>query len=173
METTLYNISQVLGISIIQSLWQGMLVYIVLRIVFAAAPSLSSVKKYYMAIFAMAAISVLFIYSLINEAGARDWSPVKPVQLAPLIAGFKLQSNTGFGPGYYGRFAAYMPYICTIYFIGLFGNLGKLGWECNKIRLIKRSVICAEQMQQFINKFSKKLDITRPIRLKFSEMIDV
>ena len=173
MEITLYNISQVLGISIIQSLWQGMLVYIVLRIVFAAAPSLSSVKKNYMAIFAMAAISVLFIYSLINEAGARDWMAGKPANLAPLITGFKLQGNTGFSPDYYGRFAVYMPYICTIYFIGLFGNLLKLGWEWNKIRLIKRSVICAEQMQQFINKFSKKLDITRPIRLKFSEMIDV
>ncbi len=173
METTLYNISQVLGISIIQSLWQGMLVYIVLRIVFAAAPSLSSVKKYYMSIFAMAAISVLFIYSLINEAAARDWTPVKTAHLISLLAGFKLQGQAGFNPDYYSRFAEYMPYICTIYFIGLFGNIVKLGWEWNKIRLIKQSVICAEQMQQFINKFSKKLDITRPIRLKFSEMIDV
>ena len=170
METTIYNISQVLGISIIQSLWQGMLVYIVLRIVFAVAPSLSSVKKYYMAIFAMAAISALFIYSLVNEAGARSWMPVNTVHLSPLIAGI---NKAPFSPDYYGRLAVYMPYICTIYFIGLFGNLLKLGWEWNKIRLIKRSVMCAEQMQQFINKFSKKLDITRPIRLKFSEMIDV
>ena len=76
-------------------------------------------------------------------------------------------------PDYYGRFAAYMPYICAIYFAGLFGSLVKLGWEWNKIRLIKRSVICAEQMQQFINKFSKKLDIVKPIQLKFSNLIDV
>jgi len=173
METTLYNISQVLGISIIQSLWQGMLVYLILRILFAAAPSLSSVKKYYLAIFAMLAVSALFIYSLVNEAGARNWAVLKPGNLGAVLPGFNLHGNGVFSPDYYSRFAVYMPYICAIYFAGLFGNLLKLGWEWNKIIRIKRSVICAEQMQQFINKFSKKLNITRPILLKFSNLIDV
>jgi beta-lactamase regulating signal transducer with metallopeptidase domain len=173
METTLYNISQVLGVSIIQSLWQGMLVYIVLRIVFAAVPSMSPVKKYYFAILAMLAVSALFIYSLVSEAGARNWTVLKPANPGAALPGFSLQVNEVFSPGYYARFAAYMPYICALYFAGLFGNLFKLGWEWNKIRLIKQTVICAEQMQQFINKFSKKLDIKKSIQLKFSELIDV
>jgi bla regulator protein BlaR1 len=121
MGTTLYNISQVLGISIIQSLWQGMLVYVILRIVFAAAPSLSSVKKYYLAIFAMLAVSALFIYSLVNEAGARNWAVLKPGNLNAVLPGFSLHGNLVFSPDYYSRFAAYMPYICAIYFAGLFG----------------------------------------------------
>jgi len=173
METTLYNISQVLGISIVQSLWQGMLVYLILRIVFAAAPSLSSVKKYYAAIFAMLAISALFIYSLVNEAGSHNWAVLKPGHLDAALPGLSLSGRVVLTPEYYSRFAAYMPYICAIYTVGLLGNLLKLGWEWNKIVLIKKSVICAEQMQQFINKFSKKLDISRPILLKFSSRIDV
>ncbi|HZY35993.1 MAG TPA: M56 family metallopeptidase [Mucilaginibacter sp.] len=173
METTLYNISQVLGVSIIQSLWQGMLVYLVLRIVFAAAPSLSSVKKYYLGIFAMVSVFALFIYSLVSEAGARSWAVSGPHHFAQLLPGFNLNGNAGFSPDYYARFATSMPYICAIYFAGLLGNLAKLGWEWNKIRLIKRSVISAEQMQQFINKFSKKLDIRKRIQLKFSNLIDV
>jgi len=173
METTLYNISQVLGVSIIQSLWQGLLVYIVLHMVFAAAPSLSSVKKYYLAMFAMLSVSGLFIYSLVAEAGARNWAVLKPGQLISLAPGFHPQATVALTADYYSRFAAYMPWLCAIYVAGLAGNLVKLGWEWNKIRLIKRSVICAEQMQQFINKFSKKLDIRKQITLKFSDMIDV
>jgi bla regulator protein BlaR1 len=173
METTLYNISQVLGVSIIQSLWQGVLVYVVLRIVFATAPSLSSVKKYYLSIVALFAVSALFIYSLISEAGARNWTSLKQGHFVQLLAGSNLNGHVVLTPDYYSRFAAYMPYICAIYFAGLFGHLLKLGWEWNKIIRIKRAVICAEQMQQFINKFSKKLDIKKSIQLKFSELIDV
>jgi len=173
MESILYNISQVLGISIIHSLWQGMLVYFVLRIVFAAAPSLSSVRKYNLGIIAIASMTVCFIYTLFAEINAYNWVALKPLQPAQLLPSFNFPSNPHIKYSFYDQIAGYMPYICTVYIIGLLINITKLGWEWNKIRRIKQSLICAEQMQQFINSFSKKLAITKHIQLKFSELVDV
>ncbi|HMG11037.1 MAG TPA: hypothetical protein VK609_21135, partial [Mucilaginibacter sp.] len=62
MENLFYNISQVLGITIIHSLWQGLLVWFALRLLFTCAPSLSSVKKHNLSMAAMLTISVWFIY---------------------------------------------------------------------------------------------------------------
>jgi len=173
METTLYNISQVLGITIIHSLWQGMLIYFILRIVFAGASSLSSAKKYDLAVFAMALATVCFLYTLLTEIHSYNWVSLKPLNAAQLLPSFNILVNSTIKAGFYGQLAGYMPYICMVYFAGLLTNLIKIGWEWNKIRLIRRSLINAEQMQQFINSFSKKLDITKPLRLKFSELVDV
>jgi hypothetical protein len=45
MENILYNISQVLGITIIHSLWQGLLIYFLLRVVLLSASGLTASKK--------------------------------------------------------------------------------------------------------------------------------
>jgi len=63
MQTILYNISQVLGITIIHSLWQGLMIYFILRIAFAGFSSLTAVKKYNLAIGAMIAIATCFVYT--------------------------------------------------------------------------------------------------------------
>jgi bla regulator protein BlaR1 len=173
MESILYNISQVLGITIIHSLWQGLLVYFVLRVVFTGAPSLSALKKYNLAIGAMLCISFWFIYTLITEIHAYNWVKLNSFNGSPLLPYIGLRVNTSINPTYYNAVAGYMPYICILYFAGLITNLIKLSLEWNKIREIKRHSIHAEQMQQFINSFSKKLNISKHIRLNFSKLIDV
>ncbi|BAU56087.1 M56 family metallopeptidase [Mucilaginibacter gotjawali] len=173
MENILYNISQVFGTTIIHSLWQGMLVYFLLRMVFAAAPALSAVKKYNLAIVSLALVSLLFIYTLLVEIHSYSWLNAGPVNFARLLPSFKLAYYTPVKPSFFVSLAVYMPYICTAYFAGLLVNIFKLAFEWNKIRQIKRSVIPAEQMQQFITKFSKRLDISKPVQLKFSQLVDV
>ncbi|GAC1311778.1 MAG: hypothetical protein NVSMB24_31960 [Mucilaginibacter sp.] len=44
METILYNISQVLGITIIHSLWQGLFIYFALRMALMFSAQLSASK---------------------------------------------------------------------------------------------------------------------------------
>jgi hypothetical protein len=173
MESILYNMSQVLGITIIHSLWQGMLVYIVMRVIFAAAPSLAAVKRYRLSLFAMVLVAVLFMYTLFIEINAYNWVSLKPGALTTLIPGFDLLIYSHSGPAYFNRLSSYMPYICALYFAGLIMNVLKLSREWSKIIRIKKSLIMAGQMQQFINSFSKKLDITKHIQLKFSELVDV
>ncbi|WP_295675253.1 M56 family metallopeptidase, partial [uncultured Mucilaginibacter sp.] len=173
MENVLYNISQVLGTTIIHSLWQGMLVYFLLRMVLAAAPALSAIKKYNLAIVSLAMVSLLFIYTLLVEIHSYNWVNAGPVNFARLLPSFKLAYYTPVKPSFFASLAIYMPYIAAAYFAGLLVNIFKLGFEWNKIRQIKRSVIPAEQMQQFITKFSKKLNINKPVQLKFSQLVDV
>jgi len=173
MENILYNISQVLGATIIHSLWQGMLVYFLLRMIFAASPELSAVKKYNLAIFSLATVSLVFIYTLLVQIHSYNWVNAGSVNFVSLLPSFKLAYYAPVEPSFFASMAVYMPYIGAAYFAGLLVNIFKLGFEWNKIRLIKRSMIPAEQMQQFINKFSKKLNINKPIRLKFSRMVDV
>ncbi|MDR3694560.1 M56 family metallopeptidase [Mucilaginibacter sp.] len=173
MENILYNISQVLGTTIIHSLWQGMLVYFLLRMVLAAAPALSAVKKYNLAIFSLATVSLVFVYTLLIEIHTYNWVNAGPVNFTRLLPSFKLAYYAPVKPSFFTSLAVYMPYVCAAYFAGLLVNIFKLGFEWNKIRQIKRSVIPAEQMQQFITIFSKKLNINKPIQLKFSQLVDV
>ncbi len=173
METILYNISQVLGISIIHSLWQGLLIYFILRIAFSGIPSLSAVKKYNLALFAMLSISACFIYTLLTEINAYNWVSLKSHNALPLLPYLNLSANSHYQSAWYFTIAGYLPYICALYFAGLIINLVRLGWEWDKIREIKQSLISAGQLQQYIDTFSKKLNIKKPVQLKFSEMIDV
>jgi len=173
MEITVYNISQVLGIAILHSLWQGLLVYFVLRIVFALFSSLSSAKKYNLAVCAMAMMALFFSYTLYARVNNYHWVSIKAEQASTIIPYLKLPVNVHYSWSFYNAVAGYLPLICAVYFIGLFINLAKLSWEWTKIRQVKRSLVDAVQMQQFINKFSKKLAISKNIRLKFSELIDV
>ncbi len=174
MEPILYNIGQVLGITIIHSLWQGLILYMVLRVVFTAIPALPSVKKYNLAIVAMASIAVWFFYTLFIEFSSYNWTNLKLAPATTLInPAYQLQAQHHQSSSFYRMIAAYLPYVSVLYLIGLLVNLTKLGWEWNKIRLIKQSLIPAEQMQQYINKFSKKLNINKYIQLKFSNIVNV
>jgi bla regulator protein BlaR1 len=173
MQTILYNISQVLGITIIHSLWQGLLVYFILRIAFAGISSLTAVKKYNLAVIAMLAILACFVYTLFTEINAYNWVNLKPGNVLPLLPYLNLPTGTHYQSTWSYTIAGYLPYICAIYFTGLTINLARLATEWNKIRQIKLSLLPAGQMQQLINTFSKKLNITKQVRINFSELIDV
>ncbi|MCO5946104.1 M56 family metallopeptidase [Mucilaginibacter flavidus] len=173
METILYNISQVLGVTIIHSLWQGLVVYFILRIVFAGPSSLTATKKYNLAIGAMVAITVCFIYTLLTEISAYSWVTLKKNQLLPLLPYLNLPTNSHYQPAWYYKISGYLPFICAVYFTGLTINLARLAMEWSKIRQIRLSVLPAEQMQRYVNTFAQKLGIKKHIQLKFSELIDV
>jgi len=176
METILFNIGQVLGITIIHSLWQGLLAWFVLRIIFISAPSLSPAKKYNLAVAAMLCVFVCFVYTLYAEVDDFSWVTLKPGNVLPVLPYLNLAGNTRLeipNQTIYHVVSAYLPYLSALYIAGLLINLLKFAGEWDKIRQIKQSVLPAGQMQQFINTFSKKLDITKYIQLKFSDMIDV
>lgn len=173
METVLYNISQVLGITIIHSLWQGLLVYIALRIVFAASSSLTAVKKYNWAVAASLAVTACFIYTLFAEIKDYSWVTLKPHQHLPLLPYLALPATTHYQTVWYAKLQVYLPYICAVYFTGFTINIARLAMEWSKMRQIKSTGLPALQLQQYVNAIAKKLNIGRQIGVKFSELIDV
>src|SRR6266481_3673999 len=113
MQTILYNISQVLGITIIHSLWQGLLVYFILRIAFAGISSLTAVKKYNLAIIAMLTISACFVYTLFTGIYAYNWVSLKPGHVLPLLPYLNLPTSTHYQSAWSYTIAGYLPYICA------------------------------------------------------------
>ena len=176
MESILYNISQVLGITVIHSLWQGLLVYFILRIIFNGAPQLSSVKKYNIAVIALSSITLWFIYTLFFEIQAYNWASTNNAHISPLIPNLNLTVKDQLYPGnrtFYYKIAGYLPYVSALYLAGLLANVVKLGYSRKRLQQIKKSLIPAGQMQQYINSFAKSLNINKYIQVKFSELIDV
>jgi len=174
MENLLYNISQVLGITIIHSLWQGLLIYFVLRLLLLSMPSLPSVKKYNLAAIALLSMAAWFVYTFCTEAKIYNWSQASGAP-SQFMAAFNLQgvAHESFKTTLYNLIKNYLPYISILYIIGLVFNLGKLGLAWNKIRVIKKGMIAADNLQQRITDISRQLNIKRHVKVSFSRLVDV
>ena len=177
MQILLFNISQVLGIAILHSLWQGLLAWIILRMALSSMPGLSAVKKHNMAAAAMLGIAVWFIVTLFTEAGNLNWHTVAAVPVTGFIpkAGlinhlspFKAQADR-----YYYAIEGYLPYISLLYITGLVVNLLKLGYCRIELNKIKKALFQAGHIQWLVDDFADRLSIRRYVRVNFSALIDV
>jgi len=175
MASLFYNISQVLGITIIHSLWQGLLIYMVLRLVLLSLPRLSSLKKYNLASLALFSTATWFAYTFYTEAQAFDWAPVTGYHVSPLMAAFPQHTaiNAGFRSAFYSMLKNYLPYISILYAVGLVINLTKLGIAWNKLRVIKKGMIAADRLQTAVDAFVSRLNIRKRVQVSFSRMVDV
>jgi len=176
MENMLYNISQVLGITIIHSLWQGLLIYFLLRVVLLFTAGLPASKKYLLAVSSLLAITGWFVYTLVHEIQVYDWL-AKPSTLANMPLVLELPANMRhFNDAtirYYYSIEKYLPYVTAVYILGLMLNMARVVLAHRKIRTIKRTMSLGIQLQQQIGNFAKKLNITQKVRVGFSQMVDV
>ncbi|MDB5016440.1 MAG: blaR1 2 [Mucilaginibacter sp.] len=177
MENILYNISQILGITIINSLWQGLLIYFILRLVLTFFAQLSSSKKYLWATGSLLAITGWFIFTLVNEITIYNWIATAPskfsampllIQLPGNISQFSNQSIR-----YYYSIEEYLPYIAVIYITGLVFNTSRLILARNKINTIKQTMSIDIALQQQVTKFTEMLGITHKITIGLSNLVDV
>ncbi|MCR8558415.1 M48 family metalloprotease [Mucilaginibacter sp. BJC16-A38] len=177
MQNTLYNISQVLGITIIHSLWQGLLIYFVLKLALMFSAQLSASKKYLMALISLFAITGWFGYTLIGEINIYNWLAVAPTKLSAMplltelpsgIARFNDQTIR-----YYYSVEEYLPYITAIYIVGLIFNTGKLVMARKKINAIKQGLTIDIRLRQTVNKFTAMLNISKEVKAGLSKMVDV
>ncbi len=177
METILYNISQVLGITIIHSLWQGVLIYFALRMVLLFSTQLSASKKYWLATTGMLAITGWFIYTLVNEIHIYNWLAVAPSKLSAMplllelpqgIRQFNDQSIR-----YYYSIEEYLPYISIIYLLGLLFNTGRLLLGRRRINTIKQTMSIDIPLQRKINQFAETLNMDVRVTVGLSKLVDV
>ena len=176
MENILYNISQVLGIAIIHSLWQGLLIYFLLRVVLLFTVWLPASKKYLLAISSLLAITGWFVYTLIHEIQIYDWL-AKPSTMANMPLMLELPANMRhFNDAtirYYYSIEKYLPYVTAIYVLGLVMNMAKVILAHCKIVAIKRTMSIGIQLQQQIGRFAQKLNIEKKVRVGLSYIVDV
>ncbi len=177
MQNILYNISQVLGITIIHSLWQGLLVYFVLRLALMFSGQLSASKKYLFAVISLFAITCWFGYTLINEISIYNWLATVPSKLsvmpllAELPAGIRQFNDQSLR--YYYSIEEYLPYITAVYVLGLVFNTTRLIMARKKINAIKQNMSIDIALQHAVNKFSNKLNISNKVKIGLSKLVDV
>lgn len=177
MENILYNISQVLGITIIHSIWQALLIYFMLRLALMFSPYLSSSKKYLMAVSSLLAITGWFVYTLVNEIHLYNWLAIKPEKLSamPLMlelpADFRKLNDQSIR--YYYSIEEYLPYITLVYVTGLLFNTTRLILARKKINIIKQTMSIDILLQRQVNKFRDMLNIDDRVKIGLSTFVDV
>ena len=177
MGTMLYNISQILGITVIHSLWQALLIYFLLRIALTFGDKLSSAIKYHLALTSLLAITGWFVYTLVTEINVYNWLAVKTLKISDLPAMLNLPAGVHqFNDQtirYYYDIEGYLPYIATVYIAGLAFNTVKLVLARKKITAIKHTMSVDIGLQHQVNKLMKALNIITDVRIGLSKLVDV
>ena len=177
MENVCYNIGQVVGITIIHSLWQGLLIYFALRLVLVFSAQLNSSKRYLLAVTSLAAISGWFIYTLIYEIHIYNWLAVIPAKFSAMPLMLELPANVSqFNDQtirYYYNIEGYLPYITIIYVLGLLFNIIRLLLGRRKINAIKQTMSIDTRLQRQVNRFTAMLNIDHRVKVGLSNLVDV
>ncbi|MFD0752315.1 M56 family metallopeptidase [Mucilaginibacter calamicampi] len=173
MENLFYNISQVLGITVVHSLWQGLIIYMLLRIFILVLPHVPAAVKYRVAFAALTGVLGWFLYTLFLQLINYEWQSAQPVTLNVLAlpgiidAGTQVPVNK-----YYVTIAGYMPYVTVLYVVGLVFNTLKLAFAWNNIYQIRKYVTQTE-FATSIRKLSSQLNLKTKVEAAFSEWVDV
>ena len=178
METILYNISQVVGVAIIHSLWQGLVVYLFLRLVLLSFSSLSAKTKHNIGMMAMLALTGWFIYTLAGEIRVYQWVQLetnKHYDILPAIMGMPLHipHQTVYSSRVFYTIEGFLPYITLIYIAGLLFNATKLIMTRRKLGEIKQTVSIDIPMLRKIAEFTEMLDIECHVSFGLSKLVDV
>ena len=178
METILYNISQVVGVAIIHSLWQGLFIYLFLRLVLLSFSSLSAKSKHNIAMLSMLGVTSWFIYTLVGEVRVYQWVELNKhdtTSFIPAILTMPLHMphTTSFSSRYYYTIESFLPYVTLIYIAGLLFNATKLVMTRKKLHEIKQTVSIDIAMLRKLTEFVEMLDIERRISFGLSTLVDV
>lgn len=177
MENIVFNISQVLGITIINSLWQGLLVYFVLRVILIFSNNLSSSKKYALACGGLLAITVWFFYTLIKQIYLFDW--LSTVSVKPIASPLMLALPAGISHvdhqtlRYYYNIEGLLPYVAAVYMLGLTFNTFRIISANKKLQLIRKSATINLALQQQVKRSAERLGISKPVSIGLSDMVCV
>ncbi|GAB2986141.1 hypothetical protein GCM10027049_26650 [Mucilaginibacter puniceus] len=184
MEQLFYNISQILGTTIIHSLWQGLLIYGALQLIFVVVLGLSAQRKHNIAMLGLFSMVAWFGYTFYTEFTNYNWNPAVSnynlsdsltLSLYNTYAVTPVAHSTfeGYKIEFFNAIKVYLPYIAILYTAGLIINLFKLGASWNKIRLIKKALTPNLALQAQVNDISRKLGIRKAVQLNFSTRVDV
>ncbi|MDB5003166.1 MAG: hypothetical protein JWQ34_1391 [Mucilaginibacter sp.] len=172
MQNLLYNISQVLGITIVHSLWQGLIIYIGLRLFMLVFPGKSAALKYWVSYGALTFMLGWFVVTLFNELGHYNWLSTTALQIAPITLPALMHDVNAPANRLYFTISGYMPYLTMLYVVGLVFNTLRLTLAWNSIYRIRQNISEAG-FDNTIKRLSATLDIKNKIQAAFSEWVDV
>jgi beta-lactamase regulating signal transducer with metallopeptidase domain len=175
MELLVHNLSEVFAVSIIHSVWQCLLIYLMLRILLSDSFKLSAAAKHNVAFGGMLLSALWFFYTLFNEAGNYTWhltanTPIT-YQHLPLINAIK--NAAGYNDHYTITIERYLPFISIVYAAGLLFNSMKLTMAWLQTRQIRKQGKRDSLWQRRLNELSQQLNIKKLASILLTDSINV
>lgn len=176
METLLYNLGQAVGTAIIHSLWQALLVYLLLRVVIAALPGIGAGGKYNLSVAALLSIMLWFLTTLVTELYNQNWTTdtALPLQDAyPLSLQAIGRSAVQVYHDYSLSLRPHLPYISLIYLCGLILQTTRLVWNRQQLNQLKQTFMPDDALSQQVSRLAKRLSLTKNVLSGFSHKVTV
>lgn len=176
METLWYSTSHIFGIAIIHSLWQGLIIYSLIRLYLLCLPATSSRGRYQLGTTGLLCMFVWFAATLWNQVNTYRFLPrttFAPVHINDLLPLYNPLRPLPAASRYEFDLNIYMPYLTAIYAGGFLINGLRLFYAWYSMRRLKRSGIPSTPFQQQVNQLSKYFNLKRPVKVIFSHIIDV
>ncbi len=175
MENIWFSASRILGLSLMHSLWQGLLIYMFIKLLCWCIPAITSKNRYRLATGGLIVLTFWFIYTLIVQysqvaASAKAMAHVNLNNILPFIL---KQHAAATEHRYYFDLNIYLPYITALYISGFVLNTGRLGYSWYNLHQIKSRVQFSMQLQQRLNNLMHHFNISQPIKAALSNLVDV
>jgi len=169
MQTVIYNLGEAVGTAVIYSLGQGLIIYLLLRIVLLAFGQMQSNYRYWLSISALLGIFLCFINTLFTTLYNQDWSlkPFTPAVSPALPLNFDtLRAAPQDIYQYYSiSLKLYLPYISILYMLGLLLQLSRLVWSRQQINRLKKSLVPHQQFTVQVQLLAQKMGIRKVVRV--------
>lgn len=172
-----------LGWAILHSLWQGLVIYLLLRVAFKVAPGASARVKYNMSLAGMAAMFLWFADTFL-----RYWDSLHAVTIivSRPINGVPhsdvVHTTLTTGGGYVSRLHTLMPWLQSMlpvlvlfYLVGVLFFAARFGYHIVYLRRLRGTGISepsADVMDKLYD-WKERLGIAQRVRLLFSDRVDV
>ncbi|OCX50710.1 hypothetical protein BEL04_18395 [Mucilaginibacter sp. PPCGB 2223] len=177
METLFNQMSQVLGTTLLHSLWQTLVMYALLRIFLACFPSASSANKYNAGLLSLAGSVVWTVVTFVIELGKHNFSQPAAGDTGDILPFIPLHHATiaDTTDKVVNSFDInlYLPYLVAFWLIGIALNSAKLLWGWRSIYHIKSDRSNAQVLENSVDKLAVYLRIGKKIKVFVSGHVDV
>jgi len=175
METLLYNLGQALGMAILHSIWQGLLIYLLLRCLLSALPGIGSAGRYNLLVTAMMGIGIWFMITLIGELYEQDWNTYGAVtpQAYPLTLKTLGRSAIKAYEHYSINLRPMLPFISAIYACGLLLQGTRLYYSRQQLKALRNAVEPDAALHSQIQHLAQRLKISKPVQAGISHLATV
>ncbi|WP_448700706.1 M56 family metallopeptidase [Mucilaginibacter sp. AW1-3] len=177
METVFNQMTQVLGTTLLHSLWQALVMYALLRIFLACFPSASSANKYNAGLLSLAGSVIWPAVTFVNEMGRHNFSqPIADVSsnILPFIPAHHTSiTQVAEDAAKAINIDLYLPYLVTFWLIGIALNSARLLWGWRSIYQVKHNTSNANVLAGSVEKLRRLLKIRKNVEAFVSAHVDV
>ncbi len=175
---TNHPLMQALGLAVLHSVWQGILLFCILKMILSFIPERRSVPRYRILYGALTILTGLFCYSFFAEwqHSVAVWksSGLTAATPQPVTAVISASWQDNLFISYANAFRKYTPVLALLYTAGLILLCFKMLREMLQVKYLRREVMLPEAFleQQFIT-LKEQTGIRRNVLLRLSAKVQV